>query len=375
MKMITVVSMLGALIFSTIACSPAGAAAEPTPQMQALIKAAQAEGRVEVILSGQVPQRLRVLMPDFEKRYGIRVNFQTGSGRSHAQRILAERRNGRYTIDAWLGGDGTALTQLIPNGVLAPIPELLIDPEVTDLSKWYKGRHYYTDPDQRYVFAFGAQPIHVVSFNTNLVDPKEIRSFQDLLDPKWKGKMVSWNPASRGAGGSAIGMYLHPGIGEEWFKRWAKEMDVTIVEDTRQGAEWLALGRFHLGIFGLATQVETMRSQGFPVQGYLPHPLAEGEILTVSATNIMVMDPAANPKAAQLFVNWLLTRDVQQKLIAIAERADSLRTDINSEVLEPAYRRNPNVDYFVPFVETGYQKDQAKIFKQIGEIMKQAGFN
>lgn len=372
MKNVAIIAALAVAVLLP-ARQPAGAA-EPTPQMKSLIDAARAEGRVEVILSGQVPQKLRVLMPDFEKLYGVRVNFQTGSGRAHAQRILAERRAGRYTIDAWLGGDSTALTQLIPNGVLAPIPELLIDPDVTDLSKWYKGRHYYTDPDQRYVFAFGAQPIHVVSFNTKLVDPGEIRSYQDLLDPKWKGKMVTWNPSAQGAGASAVGMYLHPRIGEDWFKRWAREMNVTVVEDARQGAEWLALGRFHLGIFGIATQAETMRSQGFPVQGFLPHAMAEGEILTVSATNIMVLDRAPHPKAAQLFVNWLLTRDVQQKLIKIAQRADSLRTDVDSSVLDPAYRRRPDADYFVPFVEPRYQKEQAAIFKRIGEILKDAGY-
>jgi iron(III) transport system substrate-binding protein len=368
----TAASMLAAML--SLFTPQSVAAADPSPEMQALIKSAQAERQVEVILSGQMPQKLRALMPDFQEKYGIRVNFQTGGGPAHAQRILAERRVGRYTIDAWLGGDGTALTQLIPNGALAPIPELLIDPDVTDASKWYKGRHYYTDPDQRYVFAFGAQPLHVVSFNTKLVNPNEIRSFADLLDPKWKGKMVSWSPAARGAGASSLAMFLHPNIGEEWFKRWAREMDVTIVEDARQGAEWVALGRYHLGIFGISTQAETMRSEGFPIQGHLPHAMAEGEILTASAANIMVLDRAPHPKATQLFVNWLLTRDVQQKLITIARQSDSLRTDVDSSVVDAAHRRNPDADYFVSFVHPDYQYAQTELFKRLGQIMQEAGF-
>jgi len=372
MRNVTIIVALIVAVFVYVT-HPARAA-EPTEDMQALIKAARAEGQVEVLLSGAVPQKLAVLMPDFEEKYGVRVNFQRGAGNAYAQRILAERRVGRYTLDAWLGGDTTALTVLIPNGALAPIPELLIDPEVTDLSNWYKGRHYYTDPDQRYVFAFGVRPIQLISFNTKLVDPREIRSYQDLLHPKWKGKMVSWNPAAQGAGATAVGMYLHPRIGEEWFRRWASEMNVTMVADARQGAEWLALGRFHLGIFGLATEVEAMSSQGFPVQAEMPHSMSEGEILTLASTNIMVMDRPRNPKAAQLFVNWLLTRDVQQKLIKIAERADTLRTDVNNEVIDAAYRRKPDVDYFVPFVEPRYQNEQDEILKRIGEILKQAGY-
>ncbi|MFM2128867.1 MAG: hypothetical protein RL477_413, partial [Pseudomonadota bacterium] len=131
-----------------------------TPEMQKLIEAAKKEGKVEVILSGQVPQKLRAAMPAFEKKYGIKVNFQTGSGRRHAERILAERRVGRRTIDVWLGGANTALVQLVPNKALASFPELLVDPEVKDQSKWFQGKHHYTDPENRFIFTWGASPAY-----------------------------------------------------------------------------------------------------------------------------------------------------------------------------------------------------------------------
>ena len=199
------VAILSSGIQLGVGLSPVHAAESPA-QLQELIKAAQKEGQVEVLLSGQVPLLLRPLMPEFEKKYGIRVNFQTGGGDQNGQRILAERRVGRYTLDVWLGGANTALAQLLPNHALVPIPELLVDPDVTDLSKWYKGRHYYVDVDQRYIFAFGAQPGQTISFNTNMVKESEIKSFHDLLDPKWKGKMVSWNPSLEGAAATCVGM-------------------------------------------------------------------------------------------------------------------------------------------------------------------------
>jgi iron(III) transport system substrate-binding protein len=342
--------------------------------MQDLIKAAKAEGQVEVLLSGQVPQQLAPVMPEFEKKYGVRVNFQTGGGDQNGQRILAERRVGRFTLDVWLGGANTALVQLIPNKALAPIPELLVDPEVKDTVHWYRGRHYYVDPDQRYVFAFGAQPVQNISFNTNMVKPDEIRSYHDLLDPKWKGKMVSWNPSVEGAGPNSIGMYLNPKIGEEWFVRWAREMDVTIVEDARQGAEWVALGRFPLGIFGIATQAAKMSKEGFPIQGYLSHPMAEGDMLNNSATNVMMMERAPHPKAAQLFLNWVLTRDAQQMIIKTSGVSDSLRTDVDNSVIAPQYRRDPNADYYVVFADPKYQSEQVQLAGRLRQIMKDAGY-
>jgi iron(III) transport system substrate-binding protein len=344
------------------------------PAMQKLISDARAEGQVEVLLSGQVPQKLPHVMALFEKRYGLKVNFQTGGGEQNGQRLLAERRVNRFTLDVWLGGANTALVQLIPNKALAPLPSLIVDPDVKDLSKWYKRQHFYVDPEQRYVFAFGAQPAQTVSFNTNVLKADDIKSFHDLLDPKWKGKMVSWNPSSEGAGPNAIGMYLNPKIGEEWFVRWAREMQVTLVDDARQGAEWVALGRFPLGIFGIATQANKLHSEGFPIQGYIPHPMAEGEMLTNSATNIMIMDRAPHPKAAQLFMNWVLTQEAQQAIIKASGLSDTLRTDIDNSVIPAQYRRDPKTDYYVVFADPKYQTDQAKIIERLRQIMKDAGY-
>lgn len=355
------------------ALTSAASADDSTPAMQALIREAQAEGKVEVLLSGQVPAQLRPVMPLFQKKYGITVNFQTGGGEQNGQRMLAERRVGRYTLDVWLGGANTALVQLIPNKALVPVKDLLIDPEVTDVSKWYKGRHYYVDIEQQYIFAFGAQPLHTISYNTKLVKPDEIKSYFDLLDPKWNGKMVSWSPHVEGAGILSVAMYLHPKIGEDWFIRWARDMKVTIVNDVRQGAEWVALGRFPLGIFGIGTQADKLRGEGFPIAGFFPHPMAEGEMLSNSATNIMAMDRAPNPKAAQLFVNWVLTREVQQEILKASGRSDSLRVDVDNSVVPEAYRRDPNIDYWVPFVEPRYQKEQTQVINRLREIMKQYG--
>ena len=73
---------------------------------------------------------------------------------------------------------------------------------------------------------------------------------------------MSWSPG-QGAGASILPMFLNPKIGEEWFRRWATEMNVTIVTDARQGAEWVALGRFPIGMFGLNTQAEALKEQGY----------------------------------------------------------------------------------------------------------------
>jgi iron(III) transport system substrate-binding protein len=368
-RLISASAFTAALVFSGSALA---AADKQGKEWEELVKAAQREGEVDVILSGSGV--IRQAMPEFEKKYGIKVNYQTGRGRQHAERILAERRMGRYTVDAWIGGANTPLSKLLPNDALTPVDELLVDPEVKDPSKWFQGKHHYTDPERRYIFTWGAALARPLGFNTELVDPEEIQSYWGLLDPKWKGKIVSMSPSARGAGASTVPMVLNEKIGYEWFRRWANEMDVTIVSDPRQGAEWVALGRFPIGMFGLESQSNDLADQGFPIQHWLPHPMKEGDVLSAKAANLMALDRAPHPNAMKLFVNWALSKEAQQRFIEISGTNDSLRTDVDNSVIKPQYRVRDDVDYIIPFDDPEYIKKQSDILDKLGEIMREAGY-
>ncbi len=375
---------LSAPIFATVLLIPAVAfagsaynaatnqVAAASPEWQQLIQAAKREGKVDVNLGGQMPRKLGKALGAFEKKYGIKVNFKTGGSREHRARLYAERKMGLYNVDVWIGGAGGALRTLYPKKLLVPLPGLLLDPEVTDRSKWFNGKHHYTDPQGRYIFTWGASPSYNVSFNTKMVKADEIKSYQDLLNPKWKGKIVSWSPARSGTGASSIPMFLNPKIGETWFRRWAMEMDVTLVKDARQGAEWVALGRYAIGMFGISTQAKSLEDQGFPIQSFLPHPMAEGEVLSASAANIYVIKNAPHPNAMKLFLNWALSKEAQSLFIKLGQTSDSLRRDVSNDVISPQYRIRRDRDYFVAFSDPSYISKQRSIMKKIRKIMKSA---
>ncbi|MCH8917102.1 MAG: extracellular solute-binding protein [Alphaproteobacteria bacterium] len=346
--------------------------AQASSEWDKLVKAAQREGKVELILGGQMPRKLRTAVPAFTKKYGIKVNYQTGSSRRHSARIRAERKIGRYTVDVWIGGANTALSILLPNKMLAPIKDLLVDPEVKNPARWYQGKLHFTDPEGRYILTWGASPAYVIAINTNLVKPSDIKSYWDLLDPKWKGKIVARSPARRGAAGSSVPLLLHPKVGKKWFERWANEMDVTIVRDSRQAVEWLALGRFSIGMFGLGTPAEEMQSQGFPILAYLPHVLKEGETLSASAANIMAVDRPPNPNAQKLFINWALSKETQTLFIKTGKTSDSLRMDVPEDAVAPQYRIRLDRKYYVGFSDPNFINNQRKHLKTLRNIMKKA---
>ena len=100
---------------------------------------------------------------------------------------------------------------------LDSIKSLLVPPEVLDETKWLEGRHRYTDPEQRHVFFYIANPSSSgFYYNTNMVNAKEIKSYWDLVNPKWKGKYVSQDPLGTGLGASMQFYYYHPELGADY---------------------------------------------------------------------------------------------------------------------------------------------------------------
>ena len=89
---------------------------------------------------------------------------------------------------------------------------LLILPEVVDESKWYAKEHRYADAEGKYVFAYLASPSDAqLAYNSAQVNPKEFRSYWDVTNPKWKGKIVSLDPRDGGLGGDHAVFLLQPG--------------------------------------------------------------------------------------------------------------------------------------------------------------------
>ncbi len=99
-------------------------------------------------------------------------------------------------------------------------------PEVKDQSKWWNGKHQYLDFHRQYFFSFeGTIRAGDIAYNTKLVDPREIKSYWDLLKPKWKKKIVipdPRNPRTGGIGGcfSTISQTLAPNTLDGYSAKW-----------------------------------------------------------------------------------------------------------------------------------------------------------
>lgn len=310
------------------------------------VEAAKKEGQVNVYIGGW---ETVLESGAFQKAYPeIKVTWVGGRAGEISKRILAERRAGKFLADVSSEGLRSNYHLLHLAKSFDPIKPALLLPEVTDESLWYQGRHRYVDPEGQFVFRYvGTQQTGNVSYNTKLVNPKEIPSLWNLVDAKWKGKIIARDVRSPGPGNAPMRFfYLHPAIGPAFIKKLFGEMDVTLYRDFRQSIDWLASGKASLCLF--CADVDKAKAQGLPVDEFAT--FKEGASLVTQYGTLALLNRAPHANAAKVFINWFLSRDGQialQKSLAksAAETADSLRIDIPKDDIHPQNRRAPGVNY------------------------------
>ena len=319
-----------------------GTAADGRAEWEKTVSAAKAEGRLT--LYGN--PAYETIFAEFQKRYPeIKVVYVLGRGAPQIlPRILSEQRAGKYIGDLFLAGLTPAFT-LFQAGALSPMRPALILPEVVDLSKWWEGKHPFVDPDGQNIFAMNGMFRVEAVYNTSLVDPKDFKSYWDLLNPKWKGRIVMYRrPLAH-----LKFYYHHPDLGPKFLRRLFSETEVTPSGDMRQIASWLAVGKFALAIAAPISDIMTAEKQGLPIGIFQPGQFKEGVNMTVAAGSAALLKNAPHPNAAKVALNWLFSREGQiafQKNYANVEgAADSLRIDIPKDEIRSEYRRRDGVRY------------------------------
>jgi len=336
------------------------------------VRAAQGEGQV-VVYAWSRESHVQALA-EFQKFYPeIKLVLIAGSGSDLGPRLIAERRAGRYLTDVYLGGTTTPVEVLLPAKALEPIRPALILPEVRDESLWFGKRFFFADPGREYVLLNdGTVETALVAYNTRLVKPDEFKSYWDLLSPKWKGKIVAYDPRKRsGAGGPIRFLYFSPKLGPEFVDRLFREMDITLGGDGHLMTDWLATGKFPLFLFPAAGDLDKARKQGLPVDE-LTHLVGEGAAMHAGAGAVCLVHRSPHPNAARLYINWFLSRAGQAVYQKITGR-NSLRTDIPKDYLPDAERIVPREGVHYIFSALPEYSDLRPIRRLVTEALEKAG--
>ena len=352
------------------------------------VAAAKKEGELVAVLGGSASRNYRPVFQHFEDKFGIRTVVSTGGGSKQTDRILAERSAGKHEVDIIMVGGTSAVGRLLPNGVIDPITPVLFHPEVVDKSKWLRGRHLYSDPEEEYVFAFSGTadiaPV-LMRFNTDklpIAEAKKIDSVWTFLDKRFAGQIVALPPTTAGSGGTYFVAAVHPDLGEKYLRRfYDRELNVAFIEDFRQIADGVAKGKYTMAIFvgSAGRDIDRLGKQGLPVASFtrvIDKPLKERPIVGGSgaANNIMVANQRPHPNAAKLFVNWFLSKEGQTVMQTMSERTpdQTFRTDV-TEVgkLDKADMRKPGVEYLTPEHDPEVQRNRVAVMKRTADLYRE----
>jgi iron(III) transport system substrate-binding protein len=290
---------------------------EPVSITPALAEAARQEAKVVLYSAMDLPVGEK-LAKAFGAQYpGIEVQVERSGSERLFQRIAQEFASGIHAGDVVNSADAAHFIPWKKSGWLMPFVS-------EDMAKHLPPDH--RDPDG--MFATSRVWLSSIAYNTSLVKPEDApKSFRDLLDPKWAGKMVKGHPAYSGTIMTTTFQLVRE-LGWEYFEGLAKQR-VMQVQSSTDPPKKLALGERAVMADGNEYNVVLLKEAGQPVEPVYP---SEGTPAISGPTGIFATAP--HPNAARLFQAWLHTRETQQFFVDF-----SAQYSVHDQVQSKAGRR------------------------------------
>lgn len=296
--------------------------ATPWGPMNEIEAAARKEGRLVIYSApGHVSSDgQRDIGGFFKSRYGIGIDWTTMSARELSPRVITEQRTKQYVADIGMSGIEGNYVELKPRGYVVPI----LAPSTLEKNVWRLDPAAAIPKDRDWLYIkLPLQPGFFV--NTNLVRPaEEPKSYKDLLDPKWKGKILLQIPWTGGTG-SGWFRATYRTLGLDYMKAVAKQ--VVLVANVNDSADQVARGQYPVALAASVLRGPQLVAEGAPVKFIPPK---EGYYLSVNGVEFIANAP--HPNAAKLFLHWFYTRE-GQVLYAKGSLAISVRKDVPQDYL------------------------------------------
>ena len=328
-----------AILFLALAPSSWGASAD---EWKKVVEAGKKEGTVVVSIpaSSELRKQMEAI---FEQRFpGIDLELVPGAASAMHRKISDEFAAGVRYFDVHMGGALTMITGFVGGQIVDPIEPNLLLPEVTDPKNWWGG-HMAIDKEKRFTYVFSAFLVASFWHNTKAANASELRSYDDLLDPKWKGK-IGWLDPRQPGGGIGVWEYMWRHKGEDYLKRLVTQ-DLQLSRDSRVMAESLAKEKLAVTIGVSHYTYRSFVSAGLPVS---PLPIfKEGTYGTAGSGVLVVIKNRPHPNATKVFVNWLLGKEGQEvwtKSMSQPTRRRDVDTDWTAKLGSIAAKDNISVE-------------------------------
>jgi ABC-type Fe3+ transport system substrate-binding protein len=342
---------------------PAGAATRASWETQwtELTAAARKEGKLSILTAAGSGFRKWLTAAEAAMPGIVIEHQQLPNSDAIANKVLAERDAGVYSFDLIVMAAITALPRLKPVGALDKLRPLLFRPDVLEGRAWIGGSQTWADSEKNYGFPL-SESVIMPAVNTELVHDGDLKSARNLLEPKWREKIIL--SELRSGSTRVLMTSIRLRYGDDAVKRLIVDQKPVFVQDPRQEAEGLVRGNYALaqGLSpanlqefldaGLARNVKFV---DIPDVAYVTHTFS-----------LWLANRAPHPNAAKLYANWLLTKEGQQmfssNMVINARRADVA-------VADPLGVPKPGQHYFRSSTEAAFpelEKTRALLTKITG---------
>jgi ABC-type Fe3+ transport system substrate-binding protein len=341
-----------------------------------VLSEAKKEGKV--VVWGSPGDLIRdALTLGFKKAFPqISIEYAAARGGELATKLKAERDGGIYSADVVVSGTTTSLIYFKPMGALDAIRPALILPEVADLKNWRNNTLEFADKAGSYNLVFSDNVLPPIFYDPKQVKRDEIAQLSDLLDPKWRGKIVINDPLPSGPGNVIfrwIWRMLGPEKATDYYRRIRAQAAV-VDRDQRRQIEWVAQGK-HAILFSPSTAVGEQLIQRGLKFGLLPEFSDSGALITAGFGSLMLINKAPHPNAATVYVNWLLSKDGQTAW-SKAVNAASHRLDVPTNHVSPYLVPKPGARFWVSHYKPGdrywisHHEENVERTPEEGKILK-----
>jgi len=318
-----------AALLAVLLPAPLGAADWQT-EWEKTLAAARKEGTLVVGIPASAELR-KAIDSRFQEKFRIPLELFPSRGPENVTRIINEYNAGIRYFDVFVAGGATPLT-MASSGAADELLPYMILPEVKDPKSWWGG-HIWEDnvSTKRYIYAFQCYTSETFWYNTGQVQPNEIRSYDDLLNPKWKGRIGYLDPRNPGSGQNSW-TFLWKVKGEEYLKKLAQQ-DLLITQNQRQIADGLAKEKLAFTIGLSHYTYEPFLKAGLS-KWISPIPrIKEGGQANNGSGVLTVVKNPPHPNGAKIFVSWLLGKEGQE-LYGKAMIQGTRRLDVDTQWLK-----------------------------------------
>jgi ABC-type Fe3+ transport system substrate-binding protein len=311
---------------------------------QRVLAAAKHEGTVSVAGPAELGEPLTEA---FRRDTGIAVEYLGGVPSATESRVSREARSHNVTIDFMF--TGTGLLPLVKAGLVEDERARLMLPGVTDSKNWADGRLKWVDSDQKYLLQTQAFVSALPFYNTEATGPNGLQSWHDLLDPKYKGKIVAYDPRSGGPGQQMVG-YIGATFGIDFLKSIYIGQNVTYSQESRQMAEWVARGVYSVGLGVVQTDYVRLHDAGLKTI-QVAAGLKDGPGTLSGGFSVALLPKGGpHPNAATVFLNWFASQPGQLTYSRVEKQA-SRRLDVHDPSIPEFTIPKPGVKYLDQYNE------------------------